>query len=28
VADPSALIRLGWKPAVGTREALAALMRG
>jgi UDP-glucose 4-epimerase len=27
VADPSALIRLGWKPSIGTREALAALMR-
>jgi nucleoside-diphosphate-sugar epimerase len=27
IADPSALMRLGWKPAVGTREALAALTR-
>ena len=27
VADPSALMRFGWNPAVGTREALAALMR-
>jgi nucleoside-diphosphate-sugar epimerase len=28
VADPSALMRLGWAPRVATREGLAALMRG
>jgi nucleoside-diphosphate-sugar epimerase len=28
VADPSALLRLGWTPRVQTRAALAALMRG
>ena len=28
VADPSALMRLGWKPSIDTRAALAALMRG
>jgi UDP-glucose 4-epimerase len=27
VADPSALIRLGWKPEVSSAEGLAALMR-
>jgi nucleoside-diphosphate-sugar epimerase len=28
VADPSALVRLGWTPTVSSREALAALARG
>ena len=28
VADPSALTRLGWQPAVATEEGLAALARG
>ncbi len=28
VADPSALMRLGWTPAVTTRDALGALARG
>ena len=28
VADPSALAQLGWRPAVSTAEALAALARG
>jgi UDP-glucose 4-epimerase len=28
VADPAALLRLGWRPAVDTRDALAALARG
>ena len=27
VADPAALIRLGWKPPVTTAQALAALAR-
>jgi UDP-glucose 4-epimerase len=28
VADPSALMRLGWTPPVATRDALAAMARG
>ena len=28
VADPAALLRLGWTPAVSSRDALAALARG
>jgi UDP-glucose 4-epimerase len=28
VADPSALLGLGWAPAVSSRDALAALARG
>src|SRR5262249_30738439 len=28
VADPSALVKLGWSPAVATMEGLAALARG